>query len=152
MSPRWVVDASNVIGSRPDGWWRDRAGATRRLVAALEAFAERSGDEVTVVLDAGEPPPAERVEVLVAPRRGRDAADDAIVEWLEARGGEGMRVVTSDAELAAAPARSGPRSRAPAASGSGSTRRRRTARPGARRPAGTRSAGTSRSPTGRRGR
>jgi 8-oxo-dGTP diphosphatase len=27
----WVIDASNVIGSRPDGWWRDRAGATRRL-------------------------------------------------------------------------------------------------------------------------
>jgi uncharacterized protein YaiI (UPF0178 family) len=99
MSPRWVVDASNVIGSRPDGWWRDRAGATRSLVAALEAFAERTGDEVAVVLDAGEAPSAERVEVLVAPRRGRDAADDAIVELLQARGGEGVRVVTSDAEL-----------------------------------------------------
>ena len=58
MSPRWVVDASNVIGSRPDGWWRDRAGATRRLVAALDALAERTGDEVTVVLDGGEAPPA----------------------------------------------------------------------------------------------
>jgi uncharacterized protein YaiI (UPF0178 family) len=100
MSPRWVVDASNVIGSRPDGWWRDRDGATRRLVEALEGFAERTGDEVTVVLDAGEPPPAKRVEVLVAARRGRDAADDAIVELLEARGGDGARVVTSDAELA----------------------------------------------------
>ena len=100
MTPHWVVDASNVIGSRPDGWWRDRAGATRRLVAALDAFAERTGEAVTVVLDAGEPPPAERVEVVVAPRRGRDAADDAIVELLEARGGDGARVVTSDAELA----------------------------------------------------
>ena len=99
MSPRWVVDASNVIGSRPDGWWRDRPGATRRLVNALEELAERTGDEVTVVLDAGEAPPAERVEVLVAPRRGRDAADDAIVALLEARGGEGTCVVTSDAEL-----------------------------------------------------
>jgi uncharacterized protein YaiI (UPF0178 family) len=69
-------------------------------VAALDELAERSGDEVTVVLDGGEPPPAERVEVLVASRRGRDAADDAIVELLEARGGEGVRVVTSDAELA----------------------------------------------------
>ena len=39
LSPRWVVDASNVIGSRPDGWWRDRAGAARRLVAALDALA-----------------------------------------------------------------------------------------------------------------
>jgi uncharacterized protein YaiI (UPF0178 family) len=100
VSPRWVVDASNVIGSRPDGWWRDRPGATRRLVAALDALAEETGDEVIVVLDAGEPPPAERVEVIVAPRRGRDAADDAVVALLEARGGEGARVVTSDAELA----------------------------------------------------
>jgi uncharacterized protein YaiI (UPF0178 family) len=100
MSPRWIVDASNVIGSRPDGWWRDRAGATRRLVEALDAFAEETGEPVTAVLDAGEPPAAERVEVLVAPRRGRNAADDAIVELLEARGGEGTRVVTSDAELA----------------------------------------------------
>jgi uncharacterized protein YaiI (UPF0178 family) len=69
-------------------------------VAALDELAARSGDEVTVVLDAGEPPAAEHVEVLVARRRGRDAADDAIVELLEARGGEGVRVVTSDAELA----------------------------------------------------
>jgi len=30
-----VVDAANVVGSRPDGWWRDRAGAARRLRDAL---------------------------------------------------------------------------------------------------------------------
>jgi hypothetical protein len=36
-----VVDGANVVGSRPDGWWRDREGAARRLVAALaEALAE----------------------------------------------------------------------------------------------------------------
>lgn len=96
----WVVDASNVIGSRPDGWWRDRAGATRRLVAQLEEFAEDTGEPVIVVLDAGEPPAAERVEVVVASRRGRNAADDEIVSLLEDRGAEGARVVTSDAELA----------------------------------------------------
>ena len=99
MSRRWVVDASNVIGSRPDGWWRDRAGAARRLVEQLDRFAGDTGEPVIVVLDAGEPPEAERAEVVVASRRGRNAADDAIVELLEARGGEGMRVVTSDAEL-----------------------------------------------------
>ena len=97
---RWVVDASNVIGSRPDGWWRDRAGATRRLVAALDRFAADSGDDVVVVLDGGAPPAAERAEVVVASRRGRDAADDEIVALLDARGGRGARVVTSDAELA----------------------------------------------------
>ena len=32
-----VVDAANVVGSRPDGWWRDRAGAAARLVSALGA-------------------------------------------------------------------------------------------------------------------
>ena len=37
-----VVDAANVVGSRPDGWWRDRPGAARRLVAGCAAVA-RSG-------------------------------------------------------------------------------------------------------------
>ena len=97
---RWVVDASNVIGSRPDGWWRDRAGAARRLVARLDTFAAETGELVTVVLDGGEPPPAERAEVVVAMRRGRNAADDEIVALLQDRGADGVRVVTSDAELA----------------------------------------------------
>jgi hypothetical protein len=39
-----VVDAANVLGSRPDGWWRDRAGATTRL---LESLAGITGREVT---------------------------------------------------------------------------------------------------------
>lgn len=30
-----VVDAANVVGSRPDGWWRDRPGAARRLHESL---------------------------------------------------------------------------------------------------------------------
>jgi predicted RNA-binding protein with PIN domain len=98
---RWIVDASNVIGSRPDGWWRDREGATRRLIAALEAFAADSGDPVTVVLDApadlGDP----AVDVVVARRRGRNAADDEIVRKIEAVGDASeLRVVTSDRDLA----------------------------------------------------
>ena len=102
---RWLVDASNVIGSKPDGWWRDREGAARRLIDALRRFAEEEGEDVTVVLDAG---PAEwagregSLEVAIAPRRGRDAADDEIVRRLDADPDPAsIRVVTSDAKLAA---------------------------------------------------
>ena len=101
---RWLVDAMNVIGSRPDGWWRDRDGAARRLLADLSAFAERTGDEVTVVLDAGPPELAGRdgaLEAVIAPTRGRDAADDEIARRLAADPAPGtVTVVTSDAELA----------------------------------------------------
>ncbi|WP_460510536.1 NUDIX domain-containing protein [Frigoribacterium salinisoli] len=38
--PRLVVDVANVVGSRPDGWWRDRAGATDRLLDAVEGAAD----------------------------------------------------------------------------------------------------------------
>jgi predicted RNA-binding protein with PIN domain len=101
---RWMVDASNVIGARPDGWWRDREGAARRLLDELRAFAD-GGEDVTVVLDAGPPDWAGRdgtLEVAIAPRRGRDAADDEIVRRLASDPDPGaVRVVTSDAALAA---------------------------------------------------
>ena len=42
LAPHLVVDAANVVGSRPDGWWRDRAGAATRLLGALSA-ATRTG-------------------------------------------------------------------------------------------------------------
>lgn len=99
----WLIDAMNVIGSRPDGWWRDREGAMRRLVDEIRAWAD---EEVTVVLDAG---PADltgtvgRVTVITAQRRGRDAADDEIARLA----GPGDRVVTSDATLAARVRRNG---------------------------------------------
>ena len=41
----WLVDGMNVIGSKPDGWWRDRTGAMRRLLAA---FGPGSGAHTTV--------------------------------------------------------------------------------------------------------
>jgi predicted RNA-binding protein with PIN domain len=101
---RWLVDASNVIGSRPDGWWRDREGASERLLAALREFA-RGEEEVVVVLDFGPADWAGRsgsFEVVVAPRRGRDAADDEIARRLSVDAeASSVRVVTSDAELAA---------------------------------------------------
>jgi predicted RNA-binding protein with PIN domain len=100
---RWLVDAMNVIGSRPDGWWRDRDGAVRALVTALRAFAARTHDEVTVVLDAGSDDlagSAEGVLVVLAQQRGRDAADDEIVRRVQADAAPAtLRVVTSDAAL-----------------------------------------------------
>ena len=99
----WVIDASNVIGSRPDGWWRDRAGAARRLIESIRAAGLE--DPVLVVLDAG--PDAllgarENVRVVSAPARGRDAADDEIVRLLQDElEPAGVTVVTSDAGLAA---------------------------------------------------
>ena len=95
----WFIDAMNVIGSRPDGWWRDREGAARRLVDDIRAWAQ---DDVTVVLDAGPDDllgTAGRVVVVRARRRGRNAADDEIVRLV--RDGDDALVVTSDAELAA---------------------------------------------------
>src|SRR5918992_1633383 len=77
---RWLVDAMNVIGTRPDGWWRDREGAVRRLLEELREFAD-GGERVTVVLDYG---PPEIARLL-------DADDDPA----------SVRVVTSDGELAA---------------------------------------------------
>ena len=101
---RWLVDAFNVIGARPDGWWRDRPAAVRALLDRLEAFAAETGEEVTVVLDAGPAELAGRrggLEVVLAPRRGRDAADDEIARRAGADHDPGsLTVVTSDAELA----------------------------------------------------
>jgi len=101
-----VVDGMNVIGSRPDGWWRDRDGAVRRLLAKLQRLAAATGDEVTLVLD-GRPSPDlaeghhDSVQVVYARRAGRDAGDDRLVEFVAglpepAR----VRVITSDRTLA----------------------------------------------------
>ena len=98
MTP-WIVDGMNLIGSRPDGWWRDRPRAVRELVEALRGLDE----PMTVVFDGrpfalGETGP---VEVLFASRRGRNAADDDIVELVsQASEPAALRVVTSDSELA----------------------------------------------------
>jgi predicted RNA-binding protein with PIN domain len=99
---RWIVDGMNVIGSRPTGWWRDRPGAMRGLVAELGEFAARGGDDVTVVFD-GEPFELEGdgVSVMFATRRGRNAADDDIAALVEADSSPGeLSVVTSDGDLA----------------------------------------------------
>jgi predicted RNA-binding protein with PIN domain len=91
----------NVVGSRPDGWWRDRRGAMRALVERLEEFARSTGDEVAVVFD-GRPFELDDdglVEVGFAPG-GRNAADHAIAERVEADDDPAsVTVVSSDREL-----------------------------------------------------
>ncbi|MDP8970374.1 MAG: NYN domain-containing protein [Actinomycetota bacterium] len=102
---RLVVDGMNVIGSRPDGWWRDRDAAVRRLLGGLQRLAAASGQAVTLVVD-GRPLPdvAEGehrgVKVLYAQRSGADAADDRIVETVATDGDPGsLQVVTADRAL-----------------------------------------------------
>jgi hypothetical protein len=92
-----IVDGNNVIGARPDGWWRDRPGAVRRLLARLQCL----GEPLTLVLDVPQDDLPEgdhgTVTVRYATRRGRDAADDRIRELVVA----GATVVTSDRALRA---------------------------------------------------
>lgn len=100
---RWLVDGMNVIGTRPDAWWRDRHGAMVRLVDLLERWAASSGAEVTVVFEQPPRPPiaSSVIEVAHAPRPRRDSADDEIVRLLQAEPQPGsVRVVTSDNWLA----------------------------------------------------
>jgi alpha-beta hydrolase superfamily lysophospholipase len=100
---RLFVDAMNVIGSRPDGWWRDRHAAMERLVAQLEDLAA-GGDEITVFFER-QPEPAiesESVEVAHAPVAIPNAADDEIVRRLAVEpSATAITVVTSDRRLAA---------------------------------------------------
>ncbi len=116
-----VVDAANVVGARGagDGWWRDRAGATRRLLAALAPVrrldpaalppgVDAGGldavlPRITVVVEgaaravAGEQPPA-GVELVAAPGSG----DDTLVEVAtNAAKGATTVVITADRGLRA---------------------------------------------------
>lgn len=89
----------NVIGTRPDAWWRDRHAAMVRLVQMLERWAAPNGEHVTVVFEQPPNPPIRStvIEVAHAPRPRRDSADDEIVRLLMADGDPGaVRVVTSD--------------------------------------------------------
>ena len=74
-----LVDVANVVGARPDGWWRDRAGATSRLLSRLGGLAGG-----TLTDPDGEPVP---VTALVAVIEG--AARAAAVP-------EGLRVVRAE--------------------------------------------------------
>jgi predicted RNA-binding protein with PIN domain len=96
---RWLVDGMNVIGTRPDAWWRDRHAAMVRLVDMLERWAASGGEEVTVVFEQPPVPPIRSsvIEVAHAPRPRQNSADDEIMRLLGASADPGaVRVVTSD--------------------------------------------------------
>ncbi len=103
MSTRYLVDGMNVIGTRPDRWWKDRHGAMVRLVDQIERWVAATGEDVTVVFERPPSPPiaSPMVEVTHAPRAGPNSADDEIVRRLRTDPKpEGIRVVTSDNALA----------------------------------------------------
>jgi predicted RNA-binding protein with PIN domain len=104
MGPmRWFVDGMNVIGTRPDGWWRDRDAAMARLVGELESYAARTGDDVTVVFERPPSPPLKSsvIDIAAAPKPGRDAADMEIARRVAADDAPAsITVATSDRWLA----------------------------------------------------
>ena len=110
VRPAVVVDAANVVGSVPDGWWKDRAGAAARLRARLDGLSvsaddlELGGDEwfpeVSMVVE-GQARGIDDDASAVAIIRAEAAGDDAIVAEVERRvaGAETVVAVTSDREL-----------------------------------------------------
>ncbi|MEV5735359.1 NTP pyrophosphohydrolase [Streptomyces sp. NPDC014940] len=95
-----IVDGANVVGSRPDGWWRDRRGAAGRLRDRLAAEGLPGHDgavEIVLVVEGAargvESVPGVRVEP--APGSG----DDLIVELTARYAGRRRLVVTADREL-----------------------------------------------------
>ena len=102
--PLLVVDGANVVGSVPDGWWRDRAGAAVRLRDRLagttsEGLPDVPGPvEVALVVEgkARDIPAADGVRVVRAPGSG----DDTIVDLVRAAANDRrVIVVTADREL-----------------------------------------------------
>ncbi|GAA1632600.1 hypothetical protein [Catellatospora bangladeshensis] len=100
--PLLIVDAANVVGSVPDGWWRDRAGAATRLRDAIAPLAVRGLPdlpgpvEVVLVVEgaARGVDQAPGVRVHAAPRSG----DDAIVDLVREHAVERPVVVVATAD------------------------------------------------------
>lgn len=109
--PLLVVDAANVVGSRPDGWWRDRAGAARRLLTNLQALPARLDEptEIAVILEGaakaavtnGEAADSDYPElrIVLAPGSGDDAIVDLVSTAVAADNNRKITVVTADRGL-----------------------------------------------------
>ncbi|OIH94865.1 MULTISPECIES: NUDIX domain-containing protein [unclassified Curtobacterium] len=116
-TPHVVVDAANVVGSVPDGWWRDRPGAAERLLSSVSALAAaglpaealdlpfaRWWPRWTVVLEGAARDTTAEDPARLAVVRATGSGDDAIVEAARAAvsAGDGpVVVVTADRELRA---------------------------------------------------
>lgn len=98
---RWLIDGNNVMGSRPDGWWRDRVAAKAGLAARVAAWRAARERSVVLVFDGRADPRIEGsagtdLDLRFAPGGRPDAADDLLVEAAE----PGDTVVTADRGLA----------------------------------------------------
>jgi hypothetical protein len=99
-----LVDAANVVGSRPDGWWRDRPGAARRLVDQLReaVAASRLPEGVIAVLEGAARQGVGEgagggVDVVHAPGEGDDTL--AAIAAGAAEAGESVQLVSADRAL-----------------------------------------------------
>ncbi len=97
-----LIDAANVVGSRPTGWWRDRAGAARAFVDKVRTAVDsgRIDPPVVVVLEGKaregvEGGAADGLTVLHAAASGDDLLIDVAASASE---GE-VTLVTADREL-----------------------------------------------------
>ncbi|MGW4979524.1 NTP pyrophosphohydrolase [Streptomyces mirabilis] len=95
-----IIDAANVVGSVPDGWWRDRRGAAERLRDRLarDGLPGHEGPVELVLVVEGAAKGVESVpgvRVVGAPGSG----DDRIVEVVTEAGDRPVLVITADREL-----------------------------------------------------
>ena len=97
-----MIDGNNVFGSRPDGWWNDPQRAQRRLAQRVAEWCRSHDEPVILVFDGPVGDDTSQLaggnlRIEIAARRGRDAADDRIVDLAQTLGA--LRVVTSDRGL-----------------------------------------------------
>lgn len=100
---RYLVDGMNVIGSQPDGWWRDLDAAVARLARCLAAWQAAEAPEVTVVFDGCRPSDLDGVDLgglqVAFAGRGREADDEIVRRAGTDPDPRSLAVVTSDRVL-----------------------------------------------------